>query len=330
VTTGNYTDSGAIRRALYSMWDGQFYPPLTRATSTDVHPREYPPLPPREDDPPMDEGTAVIVRDLATENAGGTELDPGTIYAWINRDGKVQLVDLQDDKYLKLPKRKKGVVTVDDVESFGLYYAKHHVNGQSEIWAQPRSRRVVAVLDAHTAENAYWQEHQLVLALRLTPEWLAWTGKNNAMLPQLDFAEFLDEHIADVGPADGDTHAATAAELQQLASDFSVHRSATFGTKTNLRNGAVSVTYVETIEATGAGTSGEIDIPPRFYLRIRPFPDSDPVRMPVKLRYRTTGKALTMGYIMENPEGIITAAMNEVAEKIADLTGAEVMTGTPS
>ena len=161
---------------------------------------------------------AEIVRDLAYQAVRPALLERGNQYAWITRDGALVEADLSD----KMPAMKDGTVIVRDVESFGVYYDKH-ADDDSEVFADLDAGTITAVLDAHhsadwaarglTLDDARWQQHRLVLALKPTLPWVTWTAQNRKPMTQIDFADFLEDNRRDLDPDGG----ITAADFLELA-----------------------------------------------------------------------------------------------------------------
>src|SRR5579863_7005241 len=243
----------------------------------------------------MEQGTAEVIRDPAIENGEFQQLDTGVIHACMSaKDGRIQALDLRGDEYLEVPRRKKGTVTVRDAASFLCYWGKHKVNGQSEIYADPHRLAVTGVLNAYPAEGTDWRDHKVVLALQPSLQWSAWTGCNRVPLPQVEFCEFLDEHIEDVAKSAG---GASAADLVEFATNFSSHRTVTFQSSTRLRDGTTQFQYIENVDGQGSQKAREDTMPAGFMLKIAPFDGAEPVEMHARLRHRIVNRALSLHYI---------------------------------
>lgn len=278
------------------------------------------------------DNAARIIQELAASASGADHLTPGEIYAYQTTTGP-KLVDLTDEKYLELPRRKRGTVTVDNVPGFARYYGKHS-DDDSDVYADREAGTVTAVLDAHRARHdggldevyeARWQQHRLVLQLALTPEWRTWTGRNGHMLAQTAFAEFLEDHITDIA-ADGPC---TGADLLEMAQQFQAHTKVQFSSGSRLASGETQFTYAETIEAK-AGQRGNITIPGAFELAIRVFEDLDPYRVKARFRYRITDGALLLGYRLNDPERIARDAVELVIAQAEEACNVTIMRGRPS
>lgn len=64
-------------------------------------------------------------------------------------------------------------------------------------------------------------------------------------MSQIEFAEFLDEHIADI-VGDG-KRAPSAAEVLEAVTNLNDVRNVTFGSKVSLANGMASFVYTEKV-----------------------------------------------------------------------------------
>ncbi len=276
------------------------------------------------------DNAAQLIKDLALGTASPEVLEPGRIYGYMTEGGP-KVVDLTGDEHLDEPKRKRGTVTVEDVAGFAQYFAKHH-DEDSEVFADIGAHAITAVLNAHHgADNdfpdslARWQDHRLILRLAVTPEWAAWAGSNRTMMPQVPFAEFIEDHLADIA-ADGPC---TGADLLEMAQEFHAHGKTEFKQGTRLASGQTQLVYTETIDAK-AGERGQITIPGAFELGIRVFDDLEPYRVKARFRYRITDGALKLGYHLNDPERVVRDAVGLVVAKAEAACGVKIMLGRPS
>jgi uncharacterized protein YfdQ (DUF2303 family) len=266
--------------------------------------------------------TAEVVRDLAFEATHAQALEPGEVYAWF-ANGGVHKIDLTGDQYRDNPRRKTGTVFVRNVDSFKIYYGKHQ-DEDSDVFADLDGATVTAVLDAHTGDEARWQEHRLVLALQHTLPWKTWLANDRKMLPQQDFAEFLEDNAADIAPAED----VTAADLLEVAQTFQAHTQVKFTSGKRLASGQTQLIYAEEVDAR-AGDRGEIKIPAEFYLAIVPFEDCDAYRVRARFRYRIHQGDLLLGYFLDDPQRKARDAVDQITGKIAAACDVPVMHGRP-
>jgi len=266
---------------------------------------------------------ANIVRDLARQTTAPVEVHPGSIYIVHSPDG-FKTVDLTGDEYREFPERKIGTVVVRDAAGFCHYFGKHG-GDTSEVYGDIDMATVTAVLDAHASDAPRWQDHRLILRLQQTMQWRTWLGANGQMMSQQAFAEFVEEHAADVAP-DGPVDSAT---LLEVAQHFHAATSVQFEQGERLVSGETRFTYLETVEAK-AGKRVDIVIPTEFQLGIAPYEDCGAWRVNARFRYRLNNGKLTLGYKLDDPARKAQEAVKQVIGKIADELGVTVILGEPS
>jgi uncharacterized protein YfdQ (DUF2303 family) len=262
------------------------------------------------------------------------QMEPGKIYAVRQPGGGFTKLDLTGDDYRQLPQRKLGTVAVRDVASLAQYFAKHSDSG-SEVFADLDAAAITAVLDAHlgtddvpdafAGEGARWQAHRAVLAMKQTPEWQDWAGKNKTQMSQQAFAEWIEDHAADIAPGGP----ATAADLLEMAQHFHAHTKVTYSSAKRLKDGQTQLTYSEETTASGGG-KGTIEIPDAFELAIRPFEDSEMYRVKARFRYRLVGGDLRMFYHLNDPDRTFRDAVLQVVAKAEEACKVTIMRGRPA
>jgi uncharacterized protein YfdQ (DUF2303 family) len=275
------------------------------------------------------DNAAQVIRDLSYESSKPRELEPGVIYAWLDA-GQVHQVDLTGDEYLDLPRRKRGTVSVRDVASFAQYHGKH-AGEHSEVFADLDAATITAVLNAHAADGADWQDHRVTLTMVKTPQWITWTSHDSGsdsgrLMTQDRFAEFIEDNAADVAPGGP----CTAADLLEVAQKFQAHTKVTFSSGKRLQSGETQFVYSEQIDGK-AGDRGTIEIPNDFELAIAPFEDCEPYRVQARFRYRINSGDLRMGYHLNDPSRIFRDAVLQVVTKAEKECGdIKIMRGKPA
>jgi uncharacterized protein YfdQ (DUF2303 family) len=278
-----------------------------------------------------DTGTAEILRDLAHRTAKPEVVEPGKHYVWRNLDGGLIERDLTAD----LPARKTGTVTVLDVPSFQAYFDKH-ASTDAEVYADIDKATITAVLDAHTkSDGARWENHKLVLSLQFTPEWEAWKQHDREMLPQVAFAEFLEDHYRDVAPGPDAInpevqHHTTGADLLEIAQKFQAATQVKFESGTRLASGETQLHWAETTEAR-SGSRGDVVIPTIFQIAVPPYEASgNRRRITARFRYRTASDGLQLGYFLDSPGRFLRESFDEVVTAVAVVIDTDIMQGRPA
>ncbi len=268
-------------------------------------------------------GEAQVIVDTATRAAEPRQLDDSAaLYSVVVPDGaEHRVVDVQElvEKYNPHPRRKTGTVNLTTPASLAQYLNDHKTEG-TEIYADWRARRAVAVLNDHDEASAGWGDHQAVLRLQATPEWTRWTDLDNKYMSQAEFAEHIIDTTADVVEP-------PAADLLEMAETFSASKSVQFKSGHRLKDGQRQLTYVETIDAS-SGTHGNVTIPDAILLRLAPFDGADPVNISARIRYRIDGGNLRIGYVLDRPDLVLREAFATVVAGIEELTAVTALWGT--
>jgi uncharacterized protein YfdQ (DUF2303 family) len=242
-----------------------------------------------------------------------------------------ELRELDLEPYRTTPRRKTGTVRFVRAESFISYVNMHtppeQTNqgvGVATIWADIKAFSVTGVLNDHRGDHAGWKDHRAILKLEPTPAWTAWTSLDGQQMPQVGFAEFIEERITEIAVPSG-------AELLTIARSFEATKRADFRSDVRLDNGQVQFTWAETIDgkAGSAGGGGNIEIPASFTLVMSPFEGYDPIRVEARLRYRLKEGVLTLGFHLDRLEDVVRDAFAQVAEEIEEQTNITVWYGTP-
>lgn len=263
---------------------------------------------------------AETVRDLAFRAFQPVELAAGKRYAFRKPDGAVHEVDLSGE----LPALKAGTVIVRDVASFAAYYKKH-ASDASAVFADSDQATVTAVLDAHGEDYADWQQHRAVLALQVTEPWKTWLEHDRQFMPQVAFAEFLEDNYRDLDP-DGPVK---AADLLEAAQQFEAVVKVEYGSASRLRSGDVTVRRIETTEQ-GSGKKGYVQFPEEMDLLLKPYEDCEDAAIAARLRFRAEPGGLKLGYFLNQPERVRRDAVQQVTAKAAEALGVPVMQGKPA
>lgn len=223
---------------------------------------------------------------------------------------------------LPAPARITGTVNVSDVPSWLAYWGKH-CEATPEVYADRILGSVTGVLNASGPSDPQWGDHRVVLTLQRSPEWLDWRRLNGQMAGQQQFAEFIEDHLAEITEPD-------AATMLELAQSFEASLGGRFKSATRLANGERRIILEEQIDAR-AGKDNQLDIPSHIEIAVRPFKAGSPVSISARFRYRIVQGALQLGYVLDRPddreEEAFLALTGSIAEQVAPVT---VLQGTPA
>ncbi len=238
------------------------------------------------------------------------------------------------------PERKKGTAEAQTFEAFCALVNRHGTAASAIFadcdWKEPS---FTAVIDYHENEIdgiAGWGQHRVRYAFPLSEEWQAWIGMNGQPMKQAEFAWFLEDRVAELAsPTDHErvtyeaqfqTTLATPAQVVELSRGLSVHVDTRVKAQTVLQSGEGQIAWEESHnDASGQ----KLKVPGLFMLNIAPFFMGDPVRIPVRLRYRPAGQQLTWFYQMYRPDLAITEHLRHCLADARESTGLPAYEGTP-
>lgn len=238
-----------------------------------------------------------------------------------NRDtSEVVTVDLEAG--LPAPSRKRGSVTVFDAASFNNVIKDNSDAGNVAIYfdRNPNKPSVVAVLNDNGKAGAGWGDFRVNIEFRPTPQWVKWKANDGKLLPQVDFAEFIEENLEDIADPAGATMLEISQQLQLV-------RSVNFRSKVTLQSGAFAFTHDQDDKASvGAGS---IDVPQTFTLGVAPIFGLASYSVPARFRYRIEDGRLKLGYKLQRIETMMAQIVEDVIAKIERGANISVMDGLP-
>ena len=252
---------------------------------------------------------AGVVADLATQATEAEVIKPGEVYVLADGLGHVRVEDT--DKYAATPRHVEAHRQVTDAASFVAYVNRHKTPG-SEVYAHIPTSNVVAIIDSHegTDKDPGWQKHRLTLALEKSKAWLAWEAADGKLVTQETFADFLDDRYLDVIEP-------SAAQMIDIARTFQAKTKVDFTSAVRETSGDVHIGYVEETAAK-AGQKGDIEIPSKIQLALRPYVGGPIYSIWASFRYRLNGGDLRLGFKPERPENVLEAAFADIVTEIRE------------
>lgn len=242
------------------------------------------------------------------------------VVAKVRADENVRVVALE--RHLAAPLHPRGAAIVHDPADFATYVSRLATVDHSTMWADLAAGSVVAVLDDHAdADVAGWRQHTVSLAMQSDPDWTVWLANDGKLREQAWFAE----HIEDL------THtivSPSAADMLEMASTFHAKRNVTFRQAVKVTSGDVQLTYDEDTKAT-AGTSGKMEVPREFTVRISPWTTVSPVDLTARLRWRIENGQLRIGYSLLRPDRAKATAFDAVLASVTQNATVPLFLGSP-
>lgn len=218
----------------------------------------------------------------------------------------------------------KARLTVDDRQSLIDYANRYSLAGHSVLIADFDAGAITARLDWHPdndAENTDFgtagaDAHSVTLLLRLSEEFARWNAIEGTMLPQEDFALFLEENAVDISePA--------ATTMIEISRDFQATVGQTYDSAIRLDNGDRRLSFKNETNVTSG-----IIIPQKFVLNIPIYNGEEPDELTALFRWRPNGKgSVNLGFAWHRVEYQRRAHFQQIAFAAAEQTGLPVFMG---
>lgn len=207
------------------------------------------------------------------------------------------------------PRRPRGTIVVHDADSI-IAAVERRRSGGSEpvIYADEERRTLVAIINDDEADVAAFRDYAVSLALRPTPEWTFWKGKDGHQLSQQNFAEHIEDGVLELRDPEPTI-------MLDIAQTFHANANAVFKSGSRLQSGAVQFRYEEDIDAS-AGSGGSLIIPETLTLVVAPFFGSARYEVTARFRYRLARDKFTLGYKLNRPNEVERVAFNEIRAKV--------------
>lgn len=238
----------------------------------------------------------------------------------IANEGGVPILTVPNDwslqslePFLPNPVRMRRHVTLHTMQSF-IEYAKAHRTESTALFADESVMTLKAVFDycdTSKRDGAGWGDHAATFVCIQTNEWKTWMERNERLMSQSDFAQFLEDNLPDIVAPDGAT-------MLEIAKNIEAKRKVDFSSAVRLENGDVQFKYQEHTEGTAQTASkGVIEIPSEFVIAIPPFRGSLRYRIKARLRWRIKdGGELQLWYHLDRPHKDLEDAFNRVMEDV--------------
>ncbi|MBB3642582.1 DUF2303 family protein [Variovorax atrisoli] len=205
------------------------------------------------------------------------------------------------------PQRKSGTVQLGDLNSLLQYMADQGAQELGYVYADPERRTITAVFNDQKAGPG-WRDHRAEYTAALTPEAKRWLDNDGKELAQMEFAEFVEDNLADLNGTEGET-------LLSVATTIVASTGISFSSARRLDNGQTQLLYSENIDAR-AGENGALVIPKTFTLGLRLFKNGEGYKLTARLKYRLHGQAVKFRYELDRPEKALEDAFAGYVEQV--------------
>lgn len=215
-----------------------------------------------------------------------------------------------------LPDFIKQAVTLQTVDSL-VDYVNGFKGETTLLFADIHANSIKALLDYHGADAPKHVSHVATMALPFSEEWRTWAAIDGRLLPQLDFARFLEENASDVAAPSG-------ADLLEACRDLQARRKVNF-TKA-IRTSSDNENF-EFTDETEAKTRGGLEIPTKFLLSLPVYFGEAPTELYAFLRWKLDDGQLTLGVKLHRAEHVRQAVFKQIVVAAAERTERRVVFG---
>lgn len=222
-----------------------------------------------------------------------------------------------------LPEHVTQAVTLQTLDSL-VGYANRYGTDDTILMADMDHNKIVALIDYHSPPHADAAipnrvKHTASMVLPLSFEWATWTAKHDKLMPQLEFARFLEENAPDIAaPSGGD--------LLDAIKDLQAKRKVDF--RKAVRTSSDNENFEFTDETTiGSKKEGGIEVPTKFLLRIPVYFGRPPVELYAFLRWNLDDGQLFLGVALNRREHVRQAEFKLIVTEAAERTQREAMFG---
>jgi uncharacterized protein YfdQ (DUF2303 family) len=215
-----------------------------------------------------------------------------------------------------LPDHIAQAVTLQTVDSL-VEYANRFKTDNTVLFADIDTNSLVAAIDYHAPDSPAHVSHTAKLTLPHSVEFKTWAHASGKLVGQLEFARFLEENAADVAAPSG-------ADLLEACRDLHAIR------KVNFKKAVRTATDNENFEFTDeteARTSGGVEVPTKFLLKIPVYFGGETTELYAFLRWRLDDGALNLGIVLHRAEHVRQAVFKQIVMDAAHRTSLPAVFG---
>ncbi len=223
------------------------------------------------------------------------------------------------------PERKVGTANVNTLESF-IELVERHKTEDSAIFANTdwQHPSLTAVVDYHSSTEAAFGQHRIHYPFPQSEEWKVWTSKHGKPMNQVDFAEFIEDHIQDLTTPDTleeesferlfSCKVGYPNDLVMLSRGLQVNAEVRVKNAVKLQTGESQIVF----EEDHKNADGQpISVPGVFVINIPIFHAGAATRIPVRLRYKLRDGVIAWTFMLHRPDVYITEEVRRDLERAA-------------
>lgn len=219
------------------------------------------------------------------------------------------------------PINPAGTLTMLTPESFGLAIMDHR-DDRTKVFADNEKSEIVAIFDfleiggrakAETDSRANgWGQLRAVIGFTESRKLKEWK-RTLEWMSQLEFANFIEDHLEDVLTPSGQ-------DLMTIVTDLEASSSGGFKGKVNLDNGSVRLSYQDEVETT-------VEVPRNLTLGIPLFEHGDRYRLGARLRFVIQGGSVKFKLLFTNLQDAKEQEFERIVQEIEEKTSQPIYRG---
>lgn len=206
-----------------------------------------------------------------------------------------------------LPGHITQKITLQTVDSLGEYLLRFR-EPDTVLLGDVFNNRIVGLIDYHGPGQAHRSAHVADLTLPYSTEYKAWTSIDGKLLPQLEFARWIEENAIDIKAPSG-------ADLLEVCRDLQAKRKVNF--KSAVRTASDNESFEYTDE-TGVTVSGDIELPTQFLLSFPIYFGDARQDLTAFLRWKFDEGKLFLGIQLHRLENVKQAVFQQHLLTLAD------------
>jgi len=252
---------------------------------------------------------------------------------------------LDEFRYDEKPQRLIGTATHEELASF-IAHVNRFSDPKSAVYGKRESCSLLAVFDYHQAfGDPRFCAHKATYEAPKSEQWIKWTRVDGQEMDQSDFADLIEDRIADLGMAeDSDddeefkavefleerlhTKCASPANLLELAGGLSVTVEQTVASHVKPSTGEAVITYVEQHKDTVVNQQ-RVTVPTLFLLHIPIFRGGELHLVPARIRYRVRNGEISWHIQLYRTDLILDQAFKKICDRVMTETKLPLFRGSP-
>jgi uncharacterized protein YfdQ (DUF2303 family) len=243
--------------------------------------------------------------------------------------------DLDSEKLLPAPRRKKATPRLSETDSFIDYVVRHRDTDFTTVWCEadyPKGKlKFTAILNDNAgratdlAGTAQWRDHSATFVPEFSEEWRNWTEHNgaNRAMSQVEFALFIESNLKDIASAEGFP---TGTQMLAMATNLEITQDSKFKSQARLQNGGVRLEFTEDSDDA---TTKAMEVFKEFALGLQVFRNGEAYQINARLRYRLISGKLVFWYELIRADLTLEDASKGLIQKLREATATPFFFGTP-